>query len=109
MEDPRDVHAHRTLLRPVVHDDVRPARLVLVRAHHDLDPRRGRIRVRARIGKPGERPPAVEGGRDATVEGEGAHAGRVAPRLGRGVAKERITVPYLAAELPNVPNHASPG
>src|SRR5438128_693552 len=28
IEDPRDVHAHRTLVRPVVDNDVRPARLV---------------------------------------------------------------------------------
>src|SRR6266581_2496523 len=62
IEDPRDVYADRTLLRPIVDDDVGPTRLILVGAHEDLDPCGCATRVRPRIGEPVLRQPAVEGG-----------------------------------------------
>src|SRR5712691_2663942 len=100
IEYPRDVHADRTLLRPIVDDDVGTPRLILVRAHDDLDPRGCATCVRAWIGEPGLRPPAVESGDAGSI---------VAPHHGSGVAKERIVAPPLVAHRPKVPHHAASG
>src|SRR6266480_4402002 len=91
IEDARDVHADRTLLRPIVDDDVGTPRLILVRAHDDLEPRGCASCVRAWIGEPGLRPPAVESGDVGSI---------VAPHHGCGVAKERIVAPPLFAHRP---------
>src|SRR6266581_6181395 len=100
IEDPRDVYADRTLLRPIVDDDVGPTRLILVRAHGDLDPRRCASCIGARIGEPVPRPPAVEGRDVSSI---------VAPNRGCGVTKERIVAPPLVAHRSKVPHHPASG
>src|SRR5438309_8203746 len=100
IEDARDVYADRTLLRPIVDDDVGPTRLILVGAQNDLDPRGGATCICARIGEPVLRPPAVEGGDVSSI---------VAPHHGCGVAEERIVAPPLVAVRPKGPHHAAAG
>src|SRR5207247_4098301 len=49
LQDPRDIYADSTLLRPVVDDDVGPTWLIVVWAHDDLDPCGGGVELPARI------------------------------------------------------------
>ena len=98
MEDARDVHANRTLLRPIVDDDVGSTRLIVVRAHDDLDPCGGVTCIRPRIDEPGLHRPAIERGDVVAI---------VLPRHGRGVAKERVVAPPLAADRSKGPHHAA--
>src|SRR5207247_10427433 len=98
MEDAGDVHANRTLLRPIIDDDVGSTRLIVVRAHDDLDPCGGVTCIRPRIDEPGLHRPAIERGDVVAI---------VLPRHGRGVAKERVVAPPLAADRSKGPHHAA--
>jgi len=97
LEDPRDIYADSTLLRPVVDDDVGPTWLIVVRAHDDLDPCEGVTCIRPRIDESGLHRPAIERGDVVAI---------VLPRHGRGSPKNVLSLHLWPLTVPRV--HTTP-